>query len=350
MCSGSTFVTRLGSLAMGAVLVTICLQLPAGGASSALPAYLTPASAKISLNEKWLDATRVSGIPGSPPTAPNDPAVWVWANRCGPDEQSVTFSRIVEMLGPPLSAEVANFTAFYQGTGGWRGLKSFEFDVNDKPVFKWTPTGADSRKLSSAALQLFKLGPNQLTVRATRFALPKGVTQCNAGGQPYIGLNFVFSADFFAELRASQPTEVPAYRIGTRTTVSVFVENKGPDRSVDGELFIYVGGEPADVMGGMKRAPAEGGAMGGGTLCPKDPGYATQAHCHFDHLDPGERMYVLVGVHVDPKMPNWDYDSAAVTYTARSQTPYWNGINESQQRIVFCRSAQSSLAGCKSAK
>ena len=155
----------------------------------------------------------------------------------------------------------------------------------------------------------------------------------------------------FANLRVGVPVENPAYRLGTSTVVQGFVENEGPDPSEDGELFVYIS-RPVDVSGGMKSDPSK--TVGaGGTLCSKDPGYATQAHCHFDRLYPGERMYVLVRVKIEPTMPNWDYQSDSVTFRASSKTPGWNQgntKNESQQRIIFCHSTKSSLAGCKTAK
>ena len=152
----------------------------------------------------------------------------------------------------------------------------------------------------------------------------------------------------FANLRVGVPVEDPAYRLGTSTVVQGFVENEGPDTSEDGELFVYFS-RPVDVSGGMKSDPSKK-VGAGGTLCAKDPGYATQAHCHFDRLHSGERMYVLVRVKIEPKMTNWDYESAAVTFSASSKTPTWNTKNESQQRIVFCHSTKSSLDGCKTAK
>lgn len=155
-----------------------------------------------------------------------------------------------------------------------------------------------------------------------------------------------------AVLRVGQPVENPAYRLGTSTTVRLFVENQGPSASVNGALFVYFT-RPTDVMGGMKNDPSQNMGLTNGNFCEKQAGsYATQARCPFDQLNPGERMYVLVRVYVEPQMPNWDFESAGVTYSASAQTPYSNGttINQGGQNIVFCHSTQSRLDGCKNAK
>jgi hypothetical protein len=160
-----------------------------------------------------------------------------------------------------------------------------------------------------------------------------------------------------AVLRVGQPVENPTYRLGTSTVVEEFVENQGPDSSVNGELSVYIS-QPVDVVGGMTSDPSKHPGTPGGAFCPKDPGYATSAHCHFDQLRPGQRMYVLVHVQLAPwytSDPNWDNQGAGVQFKAFSQTPEFAGtfrseIHEANVGIIFCRSTQSRPAGCKTAK
>ena len=293
----------------------------------------------MSLGASWGGAKTVPGVSLPPVISSSDPGGWVWASTCSPTAQTVHFSRKLTFLGPPTAARV-EWTAATQNTQ----LKSFEVAVNGRVVAKWAdPMPRNSMELSAAGRNAFKVGMNVVDVRATRGALGKGMSGCNGGsGKPLIALSFQLVGGWATDLRPGVSAEKINYTHATTKVISQFIVNQGNDAALDGELYIYSGSSQFKIehltTKGFDKA-----------FCDQDPGGATQLHCRFAQLDPGERATVLVKVTFVPDGQGWDHYGGSVQFTVRSGTPDLNSSNDaSDTRIIVCEKT-STLPECKTA-
>ena len=268
--------------------------------------------------------------------SPGDPGETIWAPSCGADQQIAIFKRDVELLGPAQSGSLRWFIST-NSVPGWYGLKTFDVYANGHKFFHWAyPAPVNNVTFTPAMLKTLRNGRNAFEVRATRFALPKGSTKCNAGAKPAIGLNGTFNFAFVTDLRVGVSAEKVSVRHGTSLVVKQFVKNEGPDRALDGELAVYYGGQ-----GEATVLIVDGG------FCEKES--KTQFHCRFKELDPKEQLavYARVEYKPTPDYPKWDHISGSVQFTARSATPESNMANDSYSNVFILCQDGSTLPECK---
>ena len=188
-----------------------------------------------------------------------------------------------------------------------------------------------------------------LEVRATRAALPAGKKQCNVQGQkPYVALGAKFHLDFATDLRVGVPKEKYEARKGTSILIAQFVKNEGPDAVLGGEMLVDYGGQGTWTV--LANATLEGLTKGQtGTSCEKEGN--TIQHCRFGRLAPGQSFPVLVKVDWTPTVgpANWDHNTGAVSFIARSETPDLNSANDRvNNNFIMCQEG-STIPECKNA-
>jgi len=324
--------------------VAAILAAPAGAGLSralALPKYLNPNSAHISINTEWSGAVKVSG--GSQAGVlqnPVDPGATVWAATCGAGQQTFDLKRTVELLGPPTTGEFYWWGYPDHPPTGWKGLTSLALRVNGDVIYTWTqPASENSFDFTPEVDKHFKVGTNELELDVTRAALPKGTSSCNGrggGGGPLIALAGRLDLTFATDLRVGIPAENPAIRHTTRIVTQNFLVNQGPDRAVNGYLLVFYGGSGEVTLFEYR----------GNKPCDKVGG--SQYYCRFDELDPGEKIPIVMRIVYTPTpgIPNWDHYGASIQFKAYSLTPDLNSANdESDINFIICQ-AGSTLAQC----
>jgi hypothetical protein len=335
----------LAGLVFAVLLALPGLALGADAARrDAQPSYLKPWSAEFSINDSWQGARQVSGVSTAGVAAvPGDPGKMIWAPTCGAAKQNVVFRRTIELLGPASSGSFRwSMTTVHNTpkTQRWTGLQTLEVDLNGAVVYRWNRSqSSNSFTFPAAALKGVRVGSNTFQVRATRNALPAGVSACNLRGQqPLIAITGLFDFAFQTDLRVGVPAENPAIRHATSLVIQQFVKNEGPDRALDGELYVSYccagSGALTVVMTGGKSCELEGKAI---------------YHCRFSQLDPGQQLSVLVKVTYmpSPDFPNWDHQQETVLFRAMSKTADPNSANDAfTNGFIFCQDG-STLPQCK---
>jgi hypothetical protein len=333
--------SRVAGAALAAFAAGL-IALPGQAAGPSATPYLTPIRAQFSLNDKWHGTHPVPSIPlitQTAVTAPGDPGAAVWATTCGAAQQNVSFTRTLQLLGPPRDG---TFFWYFGAnpSNGWYGLKSLDLSVNGAHVYHW---GGGSTNASftfpATAFKHFKVGANTFELKATRAPLPAGSKICNLrGGKLSLGLEGLFTFDFATDLRPGVPaTPVTIYH-GTSAVIKEFLLNQGPDRALDGYLLVFYG-----AQGSVRLVITSGEAR----QC--DHVGNTEWYCRFDSLDPGEKLEIIMGVTFTPNpgLPNWDHEQESVQFKAFSETPDTNSSNDdSQVGFIFCQ-AGSTLPDCK---
>ena len=316
--------------------------MTAHAASPGKPAILTAGRAQFSLNTKWHGTHRIAGLPvQSSMSAPAEATEPVWVPSCGTGEQRISFNRNIELLGPASAGRFSWYPAV-DPVPGFTGLKTLDLQLNGEHVYHWAaPASISSYDFPPAALKHVKVGNNSFVVTATRAALPKGTSACNARGRkPSIALEGLFDFSFGTDVRVGVPKDKVTVVQGTTISTFEFLLNQGPDRAQAGELLVDYGGQGTATVSVLNGAKVDHD-------CEREGN--TIWHCRYESLDPGERLSVYAKVVYTPGAdnPNWDHYTGGIFFKAISQTPELNySNNEISVNFIMCQTG-STLPDCK---
>jgi hypothetical protein len=182
---------------------------------------------------------------------------YIWAPKCEVGRQFVSFSKTIMAYGAPYSG---NFDMAY-GPALKRPYEKATLLVNGTEIAHLGNTAASTPAAIGAAgaipahaLKAFQFGPNTLTIRVQKTALPRG-ERCaipnRIGSYPrYIGV-FAFIYLSFGAILTALPSgagsRVVQGKLGPGSAVSVQgtvnFRNDGPSASLSGKVIVIVTGD-----------------------------------------------------------------------------------------------------------
>jgi hypothetical protein len=236
---------------------------------------------------------------------------YIWASHCAPGTQTVDFTRKIELLGVPSEVHLA-FDQFAE----WRpAITSFQFLVNGHVVFrKNRDLSGDILDLTHAqAKAFFRLGVNDLELKAKKAKLPASVPACNTGATAtalalYLGMRGTFQADLRSGQFAAANRYYPSAG-GKRVALHLHglaVANKGPDAVLGGYFRLATTND---------YAPDGIFFITGFTGCKEHTsGIYSWEDCPFGKLDPGKSIPYMAGIFYHPPGDAFEHD-ATVTIT-----------------------------------
>lgn len=177
----------------------------------------------------------------------------IWARTCARGDQTVSFSRTFEAPGAASSG-----TALLQYATSVQqrdSINSVVVLVNGTEIGRAARNTGDMNQLTgarssgdrlldlpAAALRAFRFGQNTLTIRASKAALPRGMTACNTGRSNAAAIGVALS--MLVTFRADMSVGTGALKEYVRAVpdrrrtdnLLVTVRNAGPAVSVEGVL------------------------------------------------------------------------------------------------------------------
>jgi hypothetical protein len=207
-----------------------------------------------------------------------DPLNAVWAPSCEKQSQTVRFTRVLQLLGPP--AELRAFAATeFRGFGKWP-IHSYQLYVNGRRVAK--ARGAGARLDATIPPELVALGPNQFDFIVTK----RRTKSCNKSRSPrLLGVIFALTGRQAWNLSVDRPPSQQSVG-GALPNVPYTPSNAGPSYAL-APIFAY-------QMSVFIR-PSRNliyGESGSGVCSPVTFGPGATGSCTLPPLGPGESTVV----------------------------------------------------------
>lgn len=287
----------------------------------------------------------------------------LWTAACGRKPQTVLFSDSFELPGP---AKEGTLIVAYAGLGSLQAIDSATVSANGRELgrTKSLVSGYAKIALDAADLRAFRYGSNSISVRATKPALPAGVTACNTANDNLtskrrvgvaVGLHLTFAAD----MQTSQSFRGPKQFFKATPNRTVVIEgllkvrNAGPAASVSGRFGVELLGAASlrsltGVGATEVKAPAP---IGGCETEIRNPFMYIVVTCPYTDFPPGKSLVVKVPVVIRV------VEDLAVNFSQATVKVSWGiggigddgTVNGQAHEIVFC-GPQASDPGCQQAK
>jgi len=255
--------------------------------------------------------------------------------------QTVSFTRTVELLGPPRDGTFSWYQYVTPGTS-WVGMKSSTCPSTARSSITGPATRVGRQlHLPVHGVPAFQGGREHVRAEGDARGASSGIVSVQSErteahgfspGEIHVRLRNRLTRSECPRSR-SESSAASEAQVGSQV-ISEFLLNLGPDPALDGYLLVFYGGQGTIRL--VEESPKQG-------FC--DHQGNTQWYCRFDELDPGQRLNIIMAVAYKPPagLPNWDHDGESVQFKAFSQTPDLNSQNDSSQvNFLFCQTGSTS--------
>jgi hypothetical protein len=363
---------RLGCAAMGVVLVLVCSGGVASHAdlsqSSPAPGYLSGLGTKFELdsnkllaNAKQVEPAFAGYNPLSKPTGQAEAYAPIWTKTCTADQRSATFRRTITIPGPPTTGRF-EITPIY-GSFAKSPLRKFTLLVNDQVAASGSlakpPHTPIPMTLPTSSLLLFENGPNIVTLKVTRGALPQGMNKCNSSAANRVAISFRLSGDFVADLALVDQPPPNQYRkaqLENSQVVNLSLRMLGPSGAVAGGTFVVqiTGVSDAFLLGESPNPPPGIEPIGPPfdhctlTDTTPAPNKSVKISCELTAMQAGDSGLLSIGVKQTFQNTDFTESSTFIHWNAAHPADTGSAINERTLQLVWCGTLATS-AGCAGA-
>jgi hypothetical protein len=298
----------------------------------------------------------------------------IWTQSCPAKAEAAVFSFGFQAPGPAKEADL-----LVESAGFGETVTSAVVSLNGKLLHTSGPELRDGNyedvKLDAKALKALRYGQNEIRIRATKPALPKGVA-CNRGNAEsstdrHVGILVALRATFNGDMQTEPPQSFQGFPLvtidphirrvyvdGTKRTSQAIISalvarDAGPAAGVAGQIIVTGTGDASLQValgsGSGLPAPSAPAPFAACQTEQQSNALSFKVTCPYGDFPPGKQVAVTIG---------WGWSlTSGPNFTQRQATLSWevggygddNGPGEASLQVVVC-GKQATDPGCKNAQ